>query len=88
MGIPVKPLDFETIFINYFAGSAEIFVVLAMIFYAYLGAQYRMPAGVFGMFMALFIILLAGFKFDTFVIPLVVVIGLGGYWIFSKVIKY
>ncbi|GEM_PF-5129153 len=88
MGIPVKPLDFETIFINYFAGSGEIFIVLAMIFFAYLGAKYRMPSGVFGIFMALFIIGLAGFQINTFLIPLIVVIGLGVYWIFSKVIKY
>ena len=88
MGIPVKPLDFETIFINYFAGSGEIFIVLAMIFYAYLGAKYRMPAGVFGIFMALFIILLAGFSINTFLVPLVIVIVMGGYWILSKVIKY
>jgi hypothetical protein len=84
----VKPLDFEKIFINYFAGSAEIFIVVAMIFFAYLGARFRMPSGVFGMFMALFIILLAGFNFDMFLIPLIVVLVLGVYWIFSKVIKY
>jgi hypothetical protein len=88
MGIPVQPLDIETIFINYFAGSAMIFVVLAMIFYAYLGAKYRMPNGVFGIFMALFIILLAGFSINTFLVPLVIVIVMGGYWILSKVIKY
>ena len=84
----VQPLDFERIFINYFAGGAEIFIVVAMIFFAYLGAKLRMPAGVFGMFMALFIILLAGFNLNMFLIPLIVVLVLGVYWIFSKVIKY
>jgi len=88
MGIPVQPLDLETIFINYFAGSTIVFVALAMVFFAYLGAKFRMTNGVFGMFMALFVILLAGFSINTLLVPLVLIIVLGGYWILSKIIKY
>jgi len=61
----VYPLDLFSIFVNYFAGSLNIFFGVALIFFAYLGARFRMPNGVFIPLIALFVVMMAGLGYQA-----------------------
>ena len=39
----VRPLDLQTIFVNYFAGNMTVFVFITFVLMLYLSARYRMP---------------------------------------------
>jgi hypothetical protein len=82
-----KPLNLEELFINWLAGSMDMFFFLAMIFFAFLAAFFRMPTSVYLILMGLFIILMAGLGYNTFYILLIFVGGLVGYYIISRFIK-
>lgn len=78
----VEPLNLECILVNTFAGSIEIFVFLALIFIAMVGARFRMinmtlliMFGLFGVLMAQF---MGGIYFLTVMIAgLVISFGIG-----------
>lgn len=71
----INPLDWQTLFVNVFAGSMQIFTVVAILVFGYLSARFRFPnvvtlivLGLFVVFMAaympslyLFVIVFAGF---------------------------
>ena len=61
----VYPLDLFSIFVNYLAGSLNIFFGVALIFFAYLGARFRMPNGVFIPLIALFVVMMAGLGYQA-----------------------
>lgn len=50
----IEPLDLETIFINYLAGSLELYFALALLVIAILGGMFRMPLPVFIIMVAMF----------------------------------
>ena len=54
----VQPLDLQTIFVDYLAGSWSIFFFLALIFFTYLAARFRMPGRVLLPLLAIFVILI------------------------------
>jgi len=82
----IQPLDLETIFVNYFAGSYKIFFFIAMIVFAYLGARFRMSNNVFLILMGLFVIFMANYYSLLFTIT-IFLIGLFFYYTLSKIIK-
>ena len=71
----IKPLDWETVLIEYLAGSETIFFFLAIILFAILGASYRMPNLIFLMLMALFMVLMAGLGMNYGIVILIVAIA-------------
>jgi len=78
----VEPLNLECILVNTLAGSMEIFVFLALIFIAMVGARFRMinmtlliMFGLFGVLMAQY---MSGIYFLTIMIAgLVIAFGIG-----------
>lgn len=82
-----EPLNLEKIFVNYFAGGADIFLFIAMIFFAYLAVKFRMPNSVFLILAGLFIILMAGFGYGFLFTILLFLVGLFFYISFAKLIK-
>lgn len=82
----IEPLDLQTIFVNYFAGTLEIFFFLAMIAFAIMGAKFRMPNQIFLILMGLFVVVMANFYPLLYTITIFVV-GLFFYYTISKLIK-
>jgi len=86
----VEPLDFETIFVNYFAGNMTIFIFVAAFVFMYLAASYRMPGRVFFVMMCLFVIMLAGVAGGAIAgiyTMTIIFVGIGIYYIWGKIIK-
>jgi len=81
-----QPLDFWTIFVNYFAGGIEIFFFLAMILFAYAAARFRMPSSIFLMLIVLFIVSMSTF-FSLLYTLTILAMGLFFYYTLSKIIK-
>ena len=67
----IAPLNIEEIFLNYFAGTALIFILLLIAFFAYVGAKLRIPTYVFLMLMA---VLLAAFSYTRYQILMLLVL--------------
>tara|TARA_R100001480_G_scaffold153381_2_gene156426 strand:+ start:387 stop:650 length:264 start_codon:yes stop_codon:yes gene_type:complete len=86
--VGVYPLDLFNIFVNYFAGSLNIFFGIALIFFAYLGAKFRMPNGVFIPLIALFVVMMAGLGYQALYVVTIFLIAFTVYWILSKEVKY
>ena len=84
----VYPLDLFNIFVNYFAGSLDIFFGIALIFFAYLGARFRMPNGVFIPLIALFVVMMAGLGYQALYVVTIFLVAFTVYWILSKEVKY
>jgi len=86
--VGVYPLDLFNIFVNYFAGSLNIFFGIALIFFAYLGAKFRMPNGVFIPLIALFVVMMAGLGYQALYVVTIFLVAFTVYWILSKEVKY
>jgi len=85
----VKPLDLETIFVQYFAGSMEIFIGLTFVLVLYLSAKYRMPNSALIIMIAFYSMLLIGLKAPTgLAIALLICIFIGVGWLGAKLWKY
>jgi len=82
-----EPLNLERIFVNFFAGSMEIFFFIAMAFFAYLAVKFRMPNQVFLILMALFVIMLAGLRYEFLYLLAILLAGLFFYYTLSRIIK-
>ena len=78
------PLDLKTIFVNYFAGSMEIFMFMLLIVMAGLAGKYRMPNYVFLMLLIIFSVFMAGTGYSLFLILGIIIAGLISYWILAK----
>jgi len=83
----IKPLDLQNILVNYFAGSMEIFIFIAMIFFGFMAAKFRMPNSIFLILMVLFVILMAGYGIQYLYTLAIFAIGLFVYYIVAKMIK-
>jgi len=82
----VQPLDLQTIFVNYVAGSMAIFFFLTILVFAYLAARFRMPNQVFLILIAIFVIFMANF-YSLLYVLLIFLVGIFFYQIISRVIK-
>jgi len=83
----LEPLNLRAIFVNYFAGSIEIFYFIAVILFSYLAARFRMPLQVYLVFMIVFVIFLSPFYNLFFVLTMLCVAGLI-FYILSKIVKH
>ena len=82
----IQPLNLQEIFVNYFAGSMTIFFFIAMAFFAYIAARFRMPNQVFLILIGLFIIIMTNYYSLLFTITIFLA-GLFFYYTLSKIIK-
>ena len=84
----VQPLDFEQIFVHFFAGSKEIFFFVALVFFAFLGAKFRMLNEVFLIMMVVFVVFAAGSGYFTVLYSIVILlVGFFFYTVFSRIGK-
>jgi len=77
----VEPFDFYTWWVNTFAGDMQIFLAICFIFLAGLAGYFRMAPLAFGMLFALFVIILAPFVGGAFILVVIVVGLIMGWWI-------
>jgi len=82
----IEPLDLQTIFVNYLAGSMVIFFFLMMAVLAYLAARFRMPNQITMIMIALFIVFFATYYSLLYVI-VIFLAGLLIYFSLSKFMK-
>lgn len=82
----VEPLNFYQIFVQYFAGSLEIFFFLAAGAFAYLAARFRMTNQVFLLMMALFVVIMSNYYGGLYVLTILLA-GLFIYYTLGKLIK-
>jgi MFS-type transporter involved in bile tolerance (Atg22 family) len=83
----VQPLDFESIFVNHFAGNWTIFAFISAIIIATLAGRFRMNNMVAGTMFILFAVIMSTFMKDLYFVALL----LGGIAIFyglGRLIKY
>jgi hypothetical protein len=78
-----QPLDLYTLFVNYFAGSYKLFVIIAMFFFGYYAIKLKMHQLLFIILMGLFIILFV----PMWLAILIIIVALMVYSILSKVVK-
>jgi len=57
----LEPLNLQELFVNYFAGSMEIFYFITVILFTYLAARFRMPIQVFFILMGVFVIFMTAY---------------------------
>jgi len=79
-------LNLEKIFVNYFAGSYLIFYFIAIAFFAYLAARFRLPNFATLMLLGLFVIFMANWV-GIIVALVLFVVGAISVLIWAKVIK-
>lgn len=82
----IEPLDFQTIFVNYLAGGWDLFFILSIVTFAYLGARFKMPNMAFMLLMALYSAIMAKWIAAPFVLVLFVA-GTAIYLAISKLQK-
>ena len=82
----IEPLDLRCILINTFAGSMEVFIFIAMIAIAALGAKFRMLNTTLLIMYALFAILMANFM-QGYLFLVILVIGLTVSVTIGQIIK-
>ena len=69
----VNPLALETIFVNFLAGSANIFLFLMFLFIAGFSGKFRMPNEIFLIMLVVFAVIMANF--------------FGGFYAFALIIS-
>lgn len=82
----ILPLDFQTLFVNTFAGSMMIFIGIALLVIGGMAARFRMPNVIFGSMVALFGILFmswAGWLYVSVIVILGLIIG----YAFARLVK-
>jgi hypothetical protein len=84
--VAIQPLDLEYIFVNTVAGSWTIFFFLAMAFFAYLAARFRMPNQIFLIMMAVFVIFMANYYSLLYAFT-ILLISLFVFYAISKIPK-
>jgi len=83
----IEPLNLECIFVNIFAGSTDIFVMMAMILIA-LGAGYFRMRGIIAVSMfALFTVIMSLYVGAQIYLLVLFFISIGVFWAISNIIK-
>jgi len=80
----INPLDLQLLFVNTFAGSMEIFIIIAFFAVAVLAAFFRMPNALALTMFALFGIFMAAYSPDFYFLVilfagLAIFYGIGSY---------
>lgn len=83
----IQPLDFQTILVNYFSGSTEVFFFLALVVLSMLAAYFRMSNMVYGLLMVLFVLLMAVLNYKMGLILIIIVVAMIVSYIINKTIK-
>ena len=82
----VSPLDFESIFVNTFAGGWEIFIFIAGILISAMAAKFKMPTILFMSMVGLFAFTIANWV--SWVYAVVVVVGaMGIFFMIARLVK-
>ena len=82
----VQPLDLERILVNNLAGSMEVFMLLAFIFIAVLGAYFRMINSVVLIMYVLFAIFMAQYLQGLYFL-VVLIGGIFAFWAIAKIVR-
>jgi len=82
-----EPLDLQTILINTFAGSIEIFTFIAFIAIGALAAMFRMRNSVTLLMFVMFAIIMASFIGQGYVIISILIAGLVVYYLVARIVK-
>lgn len=83
------PLDLETLLVANFAGSAEIFLFIAVIFLAGLAAKFRMPNGIALPMLGLFAVFMMGTTLaGTFTGVYFIVLILSAFFAYYGITKF
>ena len=82
----IQPLNLDTLFVGTLAGTLPIFMFLAMIFIAYMAARFRMPNGILLVMIAIFALLFA-YYFGGLTITVLIVLGIIGGYLVTRLIK-
>jgi len=82
----IYPLDLGKILINTLSGSLNIFIFLAFIFIASMGAMFRMPNLVLGAMFALFGIFLSNYVGGIYAF-VIIISGLIIFYAMGRIIK-
>lgn len=81
-----QPLDLYKIFVEYLAGSMDIFFFLAMAFFAFLAAKFKMPNFVTFILMGVFVVFFANY-YPTMYLAVIFFLGYFFYYVLSRTIK-
>jgi ABC-type multidrug transport system permease subunit len=83
----IEPLDLETILLNIFAGSPNIFVGLSIIIISAMAGFFRMNGISMFFMIGLFLLMFSGYVPTTLVVFITIIASLlVGYWI-ARLIK-
>jgi len=82
----IDPLNFSCLLVNTFAGSMEIFIFLALIFIAGLGAYFRMLNATVLVMFGLFAILMSQFMGGVYFLAILIA-GLFISFAIGKIVK-
>ena len=82
----IEPLNLECWLVNVFAGTMDIFIFIALIFIAGMGARFRMLNSTLLIMFALFAIIMAQFMTGIYFLA-VLLVGLFVSWSIGKIVK-
>ena len=82
----VQPLDFQNLLIGTLSGSSFIFMILALIAISFVAARLRMNNILFGIMVALFVIIMGAWLQEIYAFG-IVIIGIAVFYIYSKIPK-
>lgn len=82
----LQPLDLESIFINYLAGSAELFTFFSYLIITIGSAYFRMPDKIFLIMIAVFSVMMANYTGGIYVLVLFIS-GIISFYGISRFLK-
>jgi hypothetical protein len=82
-----QPLDLEYWFRYVFSGSIEIFSILGVLMITALGAYFRMSYITYGIFMAMFAIILASAGFNFLLVLLILIFAPILFWWLRRLVE-
>ena len=82
----IEPLDFKTIFLGYFLGSAELFAFAFIIVYSYVSARMGLSNLLYLSLLAVGGVLFAIYMGQSIYVLIIFVIGLVTFRAFSRII--
>ena len=86
MGTYIAPFDFKTIFLNYFLGSAQLFIFAFVILISYACAKYNMSNKLYLTVLAICSLLFAGYMGEAVYILIILVIGFVSFKSIARII--
>lgn len=84
----ISPLNLETIFVNTFAGSTDIFVGVLFLFMCVGAGIFKMPDRIFMLMIVLAAVMLNQFVGGGIYLLVLLVTGMILFWSISRIVKY